>query len=278
MVKISDLIFYGADRLKNIADSPRAESRILLSHALSVDATEILLYPEREVPDDKAEDFKNYIKERTHHKPIAYITGKKDFFGMAFQVNKHTLIPRPETEMVVEEILASGKKVLLDLCTGSGCIPIAAAANSEITAHGVDISSGAVSVACQNAVHHNLSQKVTFEVADVFEKDFFGMFDVISSNPPYITDADMLTLPADVANFEPHSALAGGRDGLMFYRRIADISPQNLKPKGMLIFEVGINEGDSVAKIMENNFTDIKIKKDLAGIDRVVTGILKRRT
>ena len=277
MVKISDLILSGAQQLKSVADNPRGEARILLAHALSVSVSDIILHMDKEADENKKTLFENYISMRARHKPIAYITGEKEFFGMSFSVNEHTLIPRPETEMIVEEILSSGKKELLDLCTGSGCIPIAAAKNADITALGIDISPGAISVARENAKKHHLSEKVSFEVCDIFTKDVYGSFDILTSNPPYITDADMLTLETDVADFEPHSALAGGRDGLLFYRHIMEIAPGNLKEGGVLVFEMGIGQAADVANMMENNFTDIKIKKDLAGIDRIVTGILKRR-
>ncbi len=275
MVKISELILSGAEKLKYIAENPRSEARILLADALSLNVSDIILNINDDVPESKKELFESYISMRVQHKPIAYITGEKEFFGLSFKVNEHTLIPRPETEMIVEEILASDKTNLLDLCTGSGCIPIAAAKNAKLTAHGVDISSGAIEVARQNAAHHKLQDKVTFDVADIFKKDTFGRFDILTSNPPYITDADMLALPPDVADYEPHAALSGGSDGLMFYRRIVDIAPLNLKPDGLLVFEIGIGEGAAVAHFMEKNFTDIKIKKDLAGIDRVVTGRVK---
>ena len=275
MVKVKDLVLSGAQKLEGVTESPRVESRILLAHALSVDVSHIIIHGETEVPAEKYELFDNLISMRLKHKPIAYITGKKEFFGLDFYVNEHTLIPRPETEMIVEEIISSGKKTLLDLCTGSGCIPVAAAKNSGITAVGVDISSGAVEIATKNAKAHYLEDKVTFKVADVLKKDLFGRFDIITSNPPYITEQDMLSISPDVKNFEPHIALAGGKDGLSFYRRITEIAPKNLEPDGLLIFEIGIGQGESVAQLMEKNFTDIKIKKDLAGIDRVVLGRVK---
>ncbi|MBR5586450.1 MAG: peptide chain release factor N(5)-glutamine methyltransferase [Clostridia bacterium] len=276
MVKIKDLLLRGADLLNSVSDSPRGEARILLSHALGVSTSYVLIHSETDVEDRTAKLFESYVSQRANHKPVAYILGEKEFYGLSFAVNEHTLIPRPETEMVVEEILGFGGKSLLDLCTGSGCIPIAAAANSDITAHGVDICRGAVETAESNARLHSLSEKVTFETADIFEKTEYGKFDIISSNPPYITDADMLTLPPDVADFEPHTALAGGIDGLVFYRHIAEIAPQNLNPDGFLVLEIGIGEGDAVANLLENNFTDIKIKKDLAGIERIVTARLRR--
>lgn len=277
MVKISDLISLGAQKLEHASDNPRSEARILLAHAFSISVSDVFLHMDKQADKNKRMLFESYISMRARHKPIAYIIGEKEFFGLSFKVNEHTLIPRPETEMIVEEILSSGKRELLDLCTGSGCIPVAAAKNADITALGIDISDGAISVAKENAEKHSLTGKVSFDVCDILGKDSFGSFDILTSNPPYITDADMLILPPDVADFEPHTALAGGSDGLLFYRRISEIAPKNLRSGGMLVFEIGIGEGDAVAAIMENNFTDIKIKKDLAGIDRIVTGILKRR-
>ena len=277
MVKISDLITAGAQQIETTADNPRAEARLILAHILQTDVSALIVRSEDVVCEKDAKLFEKLVLERKCRKPIAYILGKKEFFGLTFSVNEHTLIPRPETEFVVEKIISSGKKTLLDLCTGSGCIPIAAAMNLNITALGVDISEGAVSVAEENAKIHNLLGKVSFEVADIMKKDFFGKFDVISSNPPYITDADMPNLSPDVKDYEPRLALTGGKDGLKFYRRIADIAPKNLNADGILIFEVGIGQAQEVAEIMEENFINIKIIKDLAGIDRVVSGAKKEK-
>lgn len=275
MVKISELISYGSENLKEVAENPRSEARILLADILSVSPSDIFLRQEESVADEKAILFKEYVELRKTHMPIAYITHKKDFYGFEFKVNEDTLIPRPETEFVVEEILSVGKGTLLDLCTGSGCIPIATAKNSEITALGVDISAGAVDVANQNADKLGMAHRVSFEICDIFEKTDFGKFDIISSNPPYITEEDMLSLQPDVLDFEPSTALNGGKDGLNFYRRIIEIAPRNLNKKGKLIFELGIGQANAVKELMEENFTDIKIIKDLAGIDRVISGRVK---
>lgn len=275
MVKVSELILYGSETLKDIAENPRSEARILLADILSLSPNDLFLRQDEFVSEKDSELFKEYIKLRHSHMPIAYITHKKEFYGLEFKVNKHTLIPRPETEFVVEEILSVKKSTLLDLCTGSGCIPIAVAKNSDITALGIDISSGAIDIAKQNADMLGVSHKVSFEVCDILKTDVFGKFDILSSNPPYITEQDMLSLEPDVADFEPHRALDGGEDGLIFYRRIIEIAPENLNPGGKLVFELGIGQSDAVALLMKENFTDIKIIKDLAGIDRVISGRLK---
>lgn len=275
MVKISDLISYGSENLKSIADNPRSEARILLSHILSLPPADLFLRQDQLVSQDNVDLFKKYIDLRKNRMPIAYIIQKKDFYGLTFKVDNNTLIPRPETEFVVDEILSLDKKLLLDLCTGSGCIPIAVAKNSETTALGVDISSGAIDIARQNASEYGISDRVSFEITDIFQKSFFGRFDIISSNPPYITRADMNHLQPDVLNFEPHTALDGGEDGLDFYKRIIEIAPQNLNSGGHLIFELGIGQAEPVLNLMKENFTDIKIIKDLAGIDRVISGRIK---
>ena len=275
MVKISELISYGSEKLKFASENPRNEARILLADILSLSPSDLFLRQEEIVNEDKADLFIEYVKLRENHMPIAYIIRKKDFYGLTFNVNEDTLIPRPETEFVVEEILSVCNGTLLDLCTGSGCIPVAAAKNSEIIALGIDISEGAISVAKQNVEKYDLSHRVSFEVCDIFEKNFFGKFNIISSNPPYITEEDMLSLEPDVATFEPHIALNGGKDGLNFYRHIIKIAPQNLNSGGKLIFELGIGQADAVKELMEENFTDIKIIKDLAGIDRVISGRIK---
>ena len=275
MVSISQLISYGNEKLKFVSENPRIEARILLADILSLSPSDLFLRLEELVSDDKSQLFKEYVKLRESHMPIAYIIRKKDFYGLTFIVTEDTLIPRPETEFVVDEILSDDCRTLLDLCTGSGCIPVAVTKNSEITALGVDISDGAISVAEQNAENYGLSDKVKFEVCDIFKKERFGKFDVISSNPPYITEEDMLSLEPDVASFEPHTALNGGYDGLNFYRHIIKIAPPNLNSGGRLIFELGIGQSGAVKELMEEKFTDIKIIKDLAGIDRVISGRIK---
>ncbi len=275
MVKISDLVAYGAELLSGAAESPVRESRILLSFVLGCTISDVIINSDSSVPDDKKNLYESCVKERAKGKPLAYITGEKEFYGLKFAVNSDTLIPRPETELLTDVILASGKRKLLDLCTGSGCIPVSAAVNNpDISAVGVDISAGALEIAGRNAKAHGVADRVVFKESDIFSGDVYGKFDIITSNPPYITKKDMLNLSPEVSEYEPLSALFGGEDGLDFYRHIVTLAPENLNPGGLLAFEVGFGQADSVRSLMAKSFTNLVIKKDLAGIDRVVMGQL----
>ena len=224
----------------------------------------------------KAEQEKEYelvLRKRAEHVPLQYITGEQEFMGLPFRVNPSVLIPRQDTETLVEEalkVVKSGMKVL-DLCTGSGCILISILSKvSNVEGHGVDISKQALIVAKENAKLNDVA--VTFEKSDLFEA-VDDTFDVIVSNPPYIPTEDIVTLMPEVAHFEPMQALDGKEDGLYFYRKIIKECKQYLNTNGVILFEIGHNQANDVTQMLqEAGFQEIRVVKDLAGNDRVVIG------
>ena len=204
---------------------------------------------------------------------MQYITGETEFMGLPFKVNSNVLIPRQDTETLVEEalkVIRPGMKVL-DMCTGSGCIIISIMHFAkEIEGFASDISRHAINLAKENAKMNNVS--VTFETGDLFDH-IRGNYDVIVSNPPYIRTEEIPKLMPEVQNFEPVQALDGKEDGLYFYRRIVEEAKEYLNPNGFLLFEIGYDQGKEVPELMENaGYKNVKVIKDLAGNDRVVSG------
>ena len=222
------------------------------------------------------EQYKVYLETRAKHIPLQHITGVQEFMGLEFCVNEHVLVPRQDTEVLVEsalKVLKSEMKVL-DMCTGSGCIIISLMKYAEgISGTGVDISKEALEVAKKNA--EKLDANVHFVHSDLFAK-VEGTYDVIVSNPPYIRTAVIEELKEEVRFHDPFLALDGKEDGLFFYRIIIEESRNYLKQNGMLYFEIGHDQGEDVKRLMEQaGFVNVIVKKDLAGLDRVVYGMLQ---
>lgn len=257
--------------LKAVSDVPLLEARILLEAATGLDRLTLIKKSESELGTDENEHYMRLVNERLTGKPIAYITGHKEFMGLDFFVNENVLIPRPDTETLIECVLGSGKRKILDIGTGSGAIAVSLAKfipESEVTA--VDISPEALKIAEKNAIANGVD--VAFSILDILNEDITSEFDLIVSNPPYIRDSVIPTLDKTVNAFEPHLALSGGEDGLIFYRAIAKKAVRALNNGGLLMFEIGFDQGKAVSEIMSDNYKNIKIIKDLAGCDRVVTG------
>lgn len=242
--------------------------------------SEYFLRKEEKMSDERKREYCEWIERRKTREPLEYIIGYTEFMGLSFFVNENVLIPRQDTETLVEEIypLCEGKRVL-DMCTGSGCIGLSIAVfgrPSRIVLS--DVSAEALCVAEKNRRHilkqdeYRLSSEVVFICGDLFD-GIEGTYDVIVSNPPYI-EADVIPgLMPEVRDFEPVLALNGGGDGLDFYRRIISAVPQYLSPAGMLCMEIGYNQGESVSDLMrEHGFEDVRTRKDLAGNDRIVRG------
>lgn len=257
-------------REQRIADAD-VDAWYLLAYVFGISRTEFLLREKECVPEEGKLRYLELIQKRAEHVPIQYITGSQEFMGMDFIVSSDVLIPRQDTELLVEEVLAvcKGKKVL-DMCTGSGCIIISLAKLSKlIKATGADISDGALSIAKKNSI--KLEAKVEFIKSDLFEQ-ITERFDVIVSNPPYIPTKDIETLMPEVRKHEPTNALDGSEDGLLFYRRIAAEAASYLTKGGYLFLEIGFNQGNEVREILQKEgFTHIDIKKDLSGKDRIVS-------
>lgn len=248
------------------------DARYLLEHILQIRRVDFLLDRQREVSTEQQEAYMHKIDLRATHVPLQHILGNQEFMGYEFLVNEHVLIPRQDTEVLVETVLplVGGKRVL-DLCTGSGCIIISLSKMGHLQqAVGVDLSEEALSVAKENA--RTLEADVTFLHSDLFEQ-VTGVYDVIVSNPPYIETETIAGLMEEVRDHEPRMALDGGRDGLDFYRRIVQDSVSYLADGGYLCFEIGCEQGQAVRTLLEEQgFTECRIVKDLAGLDRVVYG------
>ena len=248
------------------------DARYLLEHILQIRRVDFLLDRQREVSTEQQEAYMHKIDLRATHVPLQHILGNQEFMGYEFLVNEHVLIPRQDTEVLVETALplVDGKRVL-DLCTGSGCIIISLSKMGHLQqAVGVDLSEEALSVAKENA--RMLEADVTFLHSDLFEQ-VTSVYDVIVSNPPYIETETIAGLMEEVRDHEPRMALDGGRDGLDFYRRIVQDSVSYLADGGYLCFEIGCEQGQAVRTLLEEQgFTECRIVKDLAGLDRVVYG------
>ena len=227
-----------------------------------------------ELPEDQLAAFHALLQRRLSHEPLQYITGSVEFMGLHLHVSPDALIPRYDTEILCEEALRRANKNMrvLDLCTGTGAIALTVKKHADCDVFASDISEKALALAQKNAESNQLT--VDFRLGDLLSPFADETFDMIVSNPPYISAADMLTLSPEVLN-EPHLALEGGEDGLVFYRRIVADAPRYLKPGGWLLFEIGCDQGAAVADMMQKDFEDVQVVKDLNDLDRVVLGKLK---
>ena len=258
--------------LSHIADA-KTDAWLLLEMGCKIDRKFYYMHMEDDLPDDLLKEYELAVKKRAEHIPLQQLTGEQEFMGLKFRVNSNVLIPRQDTETLVEEalkVIEPGMRVL-DMCTGSGCIIISILKNTtNVDGAACDISKQALNVAKENARLNGVF--VDFERSDLFEH-VDEMYDVIVSNPPYIRSDEIPHLMPEVSVFEPHEALDGSEDGLLFYRRIIKDCRANLKPQGRLLFEIGCDQGRQVSEMMQfAGFSDVHVIKDLAGNDRVVSG------
>ena len=245
----------------------------LLEWCTGVNRSHYLAWPEEAISSEQEEQYRQTLNQRERRIPLQQITGEQEFMGLSFYVNEHVLIPRQDTEVLVEEaakFLKDGMS-FLDLCTGSGCILLSLLhLRAGAEGIGADLSPEALKVAAQN--RERLGVKAELIESDLFDK-IEGAFDVIVSNPPYIKREEIETLMDEVRLHEPYMALDGHEDGLYFYRKIAEEAPKHLRAGGGLFLEIGWDQGESVSELLrEQGFSDVKVVKDLAGLDRVVEG------
>ena len=249
------------------------DAGIIFEEAFQMNRTSYLIRANEEADESLVPAFNEMINRRAAHEPLQYILGKAYFMGLEFMVSPDVLIPRFDTEILVEKALKHIKSDMkvLDVCTGSGCIAVSVAKLSGADVTAVDISEAALNMARKNAEHNGISN-VTFVHSDMFS-NVEGQYDVILSNPPYIRSEEVLKLMPEVLVHEPHLALDGHEDGLFFYEILARESGRFLKQSGMLIMEIGYDQAEDVSRLLENNnFTDICAIRDLAGLHRVVCG------
>ncbi|MDE9449178.1 peptide chain release factor N(5)-glutamine methyltransferase [Aliiroseovarius sp. Z3] len=258
-------------------DDPARDARVLLAHVLGIDRSRLTLVLQDELGDDQAIAFEQAIAARANRQPVAQIIGTRAFYGRDFIVSGDVLDPRPDTELLVDTALSVPFDTVLDLGTGTGCIVLTLLAERP-TARGVavDLSAAALSIGRSNAQALQVEDRAAFQ-----EGSWFGAvasdqrFDLIVSNPPYISEAEMASLTPDVRDWEPHLALTPGGDGLAAYRQIIADAPHYLTPGGNLMVEIGAGQGAAVKELFqETDFTAIRVLKDLSGHDRVVTGTL----
>lgn len=272
----------GTEILKNVnIGAPAVDAGVMLCHVLGCDRARLYAHADDYIDKCAMEKYSLLLSKRCTGMPVQYITGRQEFMGLDFHVSTDVLIPRPDTEILVETVIEGGKKYghalkILEIGTGSGCIAVSLAfylKNSFVIA--ADISERALEIARMNALRHGISEKIEFIRSNLFDKIDMTGFDIIVSNPPYIKRQEIHGLQKDVRDFEPLLALDGGDDGLDFYRRIIKKSPEFLKSNGILAFEVGIHQAQIVVKLMKNCFEEVVVNKDLAGIERVVSGKYK---
>lgn len=255
------------------------DARLLLEYVCGTNRNDLLVHGDREVSSEQETSYLSLIQRRAERIPLQQLTGVQDFMGMEFEVSEHVLIPRQDTEILVEEALRELRDGMdiLDMCTGSGCILISLLRYSnDCTGVGADISGEALKTAEENARKLLAPDKqVRFVESDLFGA-VNGMYDMIVSNPPYIPSGVIGSLQPEVRDHEPLSALDGGEDGLYFYHRITEECGKYLKPGGMLFYEIGFDQGAAVSEILSQaGFGEIRVIKDYAGLDRVVSGVLR---
>ncbi|MGI5902147.1 MAG: peptide chain release factor N(5)-glutamine methyltransferase [Desulfitobacteriia bacterium] len=274
--QVLDLLKSGTEYLKiKGVEHPRVEADLILAHVLEKTRAELYLEREREVALPAVEEYAEFLVRRGNREPLAYLLGKKEFMGLDFFVDQRVLIPRPETELLVEKVIATVKRRpeqkrwrILDLGTGSGVLAISLAyflPQVEVTA--VDVSKAALDVACLNA--HRLDVKIDFQHGDLFEGLRNKKFDIVVSNPPYISFKEYYHCAPEVKK-EPILALLGGFDGLSYYRKISDQVAEFLNPKGLLFLEIGCSQGRDVADLFERRGFKTKVIPDYAGLDRIL--------
>jgi release factor glutamine methyltransferase len=247
------------------------DARLLLEYVCGTDRNTLLAHPEREVSDEDEARFRELLERRCKREPLQYITNEQEFMGLKFETAPDTLIPRQDTETLVEEAMKEvhdGMEIL-DLCCGTGCILLSLLKYSnDCSGTGVDLDEKSIELAARNA--ERLGLKADFRVSNLFE-NVEGKYDLIVSNPPYIPSAIIGTLEPEVKDYEPRRALDGGTDGLDFYKVLASRCKEYLKRGGYIFFEIGYDQKDAVLELLnKEGYKDVLCIKDLAGFDRVV--------
>lgn len=265
-------------------DTPALDAGVIMCYVLKCSRIYIYTHPGSKTGKSDERVYMDLIDRRSRGEPLQYITGSTEFMSLPFMVNCDVLIPRPETEVLVETAIEYSKKFkggkinILDMGTGSGCIAVSLAKyidNCKVTA--VDISKKVLKTAYLNAVSNKVENRVKIKKSNLFSNlNSSEKNDIIVSNPPYIPSHEIKTLQKEIKNYEPEIALDGGTDGLDCYKDLIEQSPEFLNEEGVLILEAGIGQARKICKIMQNRFRNTSIVKDLSGIDRVVAGIVGR--
>jgi release factor glutamine methyltransferase len=270
--RVREALQAARSRLAAISKNPRRDAELLLAHLLDWDQAALLTHPERVLSPPEADQFESMLRRRLASEPVQYITGVQEFFGLPFEVSPAVLIPRPETEHLVEAVLERFSREssprIVDVGTGSGAIAVALAhaiPRSRVTA--VDLSSAALEVAQRNAKRHGVLDRLTLLESDLLASIESAKFEVVVSNPPYIADGEVLE--PQVSNYEPRSALYAGPTGLEIYERLIPQARRVLKPQGWLMLEIGYGQSPALLKLL-SDWDEVSFLNDLQGIPRVV--------
>ena len=261
-------------------ECPGIETRAILARSLDADPLELYAHPERRVGPERAEAFERLLRRRLAGEPLAYVTGEREFYSRSFAVTPDVLIPRPETETLAELAIETAGQMenprILDLGTGSGCLAVTVFLETRgCRVFASDVSAAALSVARKNARAHGAH--IRFIRSDLLGSFAKSSFDIIISNPPYISEAEYAELPEEIRRYEPRTALLGGEDGLGYIRRIAAAATEALREGGFLLLEIGAGQAQSVEDIVrENGFSDILFETDIGDIRRVVKATWKK--
>jgi release factor glutamine methyltransferase len=278
---IGKVVQWAADDFRRRGlDSPRLDAELLLARVLGVDRLRLLLDSARTLTKEELGAYRELIVRRRRAEPLAYILGFREFHGLPMRVNRHVLVPRPDTETLVEVALDRTREAhlsgeALDLCTGSGCVAIAFARRRPTwRVSGVDVSPEAVAVARSNVERLGVGWNTDIVKGDLDAAiPAAARFDLVTANPPYIPSGDIAELPADVRDHEPRLALDGGDDGLVLVRRVVQAAVRRLRSGGILALEIGYDQADRTAVLLDSaGFSDIERRRDYGGIERVVSG------
>ena len=256
----------------NEISSPKQNAETIISHVLKIKRLDIYLHLENEISEVQINMIFKIASRREKHEPLQYILGETEFFGYKIKVNKSVLIPRPETELLVEKIICEEKKAnsVLEIGTGSGAIIIALTKNLDLKIiDAIDISESALKRAKQNAALNNI--EINFFQSDLFE-NITTKYDLIVSNPPYISQEEFEQLPIEIKDYEPKSALQADNNGLYFYKKILQNVKEHLTESGKIYFEIGYDQAEKITEIAKKNgFSNIQVFKDLNGFDRILS-------
>jgi len=282
--KIIELLNTTAEYLKSKGvDAPRTSTELLLAHILGMKRLDLYLNFDKPVLEKELVKFRKIVKRRLKREPVQYIIGNIEFMSLPFEVNENVLIPRQETELLVEQIIEDFKEIdedeiyILEVGTGCGNIAVSLAKyleKAKIIA--TDISDEILNVAKKNAENNGVSEKIKFKKESIFDTDYnsYKYLDIVVSNPPYVPEKEYKNLTPEIKNYEQYEAVCDGKDGLTFFKIIAKLSMSWLKDEGELYFEIGYNQGDSIYKILENEgFKRIHIYKDYANLDRIAYAV-----
>ena len=268
-------------------DAPRLSAELLLSHVLAMKRIELYTQFDKTVSQEQLDSLHDLVKRTTKYEPLRYLIGKTEFYSIELNVTADCLIPRPETELLVERAIEllrtrTARQFVCDLCTGSGCIAVAIAKNCpDVTVIATDISDAALTVAAGNIDKHQLNDQIELLCGDLFDpltsRQDIDKFDLIVCNPPYVSTAEFETLDRNVKDYEPKLALLAGDDGLDFYRPICQKVESFLKPGAALMFEISPTLAQPVSQLLENTgcFSEITIEKDFNNNDRIATAMKK---